>query len=191
MENLLEKCFKVGQNPNHRLGTLDRQAGLNETSDVTLEPLLLYGQHPVKVDSKNRLGMPADVRQRIKAESHGKDFFLIVGHNRRPWLYPDKFYEALVNQTQSDLTPGTEMSDFDRMSLALAEWVELDAQGRVQIPVRSLNWTGIQPTQEFFLIGVRDHLELWDKTEWENERKALLERGPDIVARARQARQAQ
>ena len=156
-----------------------------------MEPLLLYGQHPVKVDSKNRLGMPADVRQRIKAESHGKDFFLIVGHNRRPWLYPDKFYEALVNQTQSDLTPGTEMSDFDRMSLALAEWVELDAQGRVQIPVRSLNWTGIQPTQEFFLIGVRDHLELWDKTEWENERKALLERGPDIVARARQARQAQ
>src|SRR6185437_7133630 len=120
-----------------------------------------------------------------------KDFFLVVGHNRRPWLYPEKFYEELVNKTQSDLTPGPEMSDFDRMNLALAQLVELDSQGRILIPVRSMAWTGLQQTREFFLIGVRDHLELWDKTDWENERTALLERGPDIVARARQARQSQ
>lgn len=154
-----------------------------------MEPLFLFGQHPVAVDAKNRLGVPAVVRRRIKPESHGKDFYLVVGHNRRPWLFPDKFYEELVTQQKSDLASGPAVSDFDRMNLALAEFVELDGQGRIQIPMRSTEWTGLQQTKEFFLLGVRDHLELWDKTDWENERKALLDRGPDVVARAREARE--
>lgn len=156
-----------------------------------MEPLFLFGQYPVKVDSKNRLLVPADIRRRIKPESHGKDFYLTVGYNRRPWLYPDKFYEELVSLQKPDLASGPDLSDFDRMSLSLAEWIELDGQNRLQIPVRSVEWTGLQQTKEFFLIGVRDHMELWDKAEWESERKTLLQRGPDIVARAKQARDKQ
>ena len=128
-----------------------------------METLFLFGQYPVKVDSKNRCLIPAEIRRRIKPESHGKDFFLIVGYNRRPWLFPDKFYEELVSHQKSDLASGPDLSDFDRMNLSLAQWVELDGQGRLLIPVRSMDWTGLQQTKEFYLIGVRDHLELCDK----------------------------
>ena len=156
-----------------------------------MEPLLLYGQYEVALDPKNRLPIPACVRRQIKPESHGKDFFLVVGQNRRPWLFPSFFYGELVARQQSELMPSPEVSECDRMNLALAQLVELDPQGRILVPVRSMSWTGLQQSKELYLLGVRDHLELWDKTAWEHERVSLVEHGPEIVARARQARQIQ
>jgi MraZ protein len=167
--------------------------GEPEAGNFGKEPLeapFFYGQYERSLDPKNRMLVPAEILRRIKPEVHGKDFFLIVGQNRRPWLYPDKFYEELVTNQKSEVAPGAEASDFDRMSLGLAQLVELDNQNRILIPVRSMVWAGLQQTKEFYLVGVRDHLELWERGDWENERKALMERGPEIVARARQARQA-
>lgn len=158
--------------------------------EETLEALFLYGHYEVSADAKNRMLIPADVRRRINPETHGKDYFLTVGVNGVPWLYPDKYYEYLATQVKPDIVPGMEATEFDRMNFGLAQLVELDAQGRILIPVRSLTWTGLEQKKKFYLVGVRDHLELWDVAEWENERKALLARNAEIVARARQARQA-
>ncbi len=156
-----------------------------------MEAPFLYGQYEVSVDAKNRLLVPSDVRRRIKPEIHGKDFFLILGNNRRPWLYPDKFYEGLVTQQQTELAAGPEQTEYDRMSLALAQLVELDSNGRILIPVRSMTWMGLQQTKEFYLLGVRSHLELWDKADWEKERETMPARSPDIEAAVRQARKTQ
>jgi MraZ protein len=156
-----------------------------------LDALFLYGHYEVSVDSKNRMLVPAGIRRRIKSESHGHDFYLILGPNRRPWLYPDKFFEELHTQQQSDLTPGAEQTDYDRMTFAMAQLVELDSQGRVLIPVRSMAWMGLQGTKDFYLLGVRDHLELWDKADWEKDRETMVVRSPDIAAAARSARKSQ
>lgn len=156
-----------------------------------MEAPFLYGQYEVSVDSKNRLLIPSDIRKRIKPETHGKDFFLLLGHNKRPWLYPDKFYENLVTEQKTELTPGPEQVNYDRMTLALAQLVELDNNGRVLIPVRSMALMGLQQTKEFYLLGVRTHLELWDKADWEKDRETMPARSPDIEAAARQARKTQ
>lgn len=154
-----------------------------------MDPLLLYGQFERDADSKNRILIPAEIRKRIKPEVHGKDFFLIIGQNKRPWLYPDKYYEYLAGRMTPDIAPGAESTDFDRYSFSLAEPVELDGQGRILIPAKTLAWAGLENRKKFFLIGVRDHLELWDVADWESERRALLARGPEIVSRVRQTRQ--
>ena len=140
------------------------------------------------MDSKNRLLIPSDIRKRIKPEIHGEDFFLLLGHNQRPWLYPDKFYESLVTEQKTELSPGPEQVNYDRMSLALAQLVELDTNSRVLIPVRSIASLGLQHTKEFYLLGVRTHLELWDKADWEKERETMPARSPYIEAAARLAR---
>jgi MraZ protein len=154
-----------------------------------LDPLLLYGQFERDADSKSRILIPAEVRKRINPDVHGKNFFLIIGQNKRPWLYPDKYYEFLAGRMTPDIAPGAEATDFDRYSFSLAEPVELDGQGRILIPAKTLAWAGLENRKKFFLIGVRDHLELWDVADWESERRALLARGPEIVSRVRQTRQ--
>jgi len=156
-----------------------------------LDAPFFHGQHEVSVDAKNRLLVPSEIRRRIKPEIHGKDFFIILGQNRRPWLYPERFYEELVNEKKPELMPGPAQTDYDRMTLALAQLVELDTNGRILIPVRSMAWMGLKETKEFYLLGVRSHLELWDKPDWEKERHGMPERSPDIEAAVRQERKTQ
>jgi MraZ protein len=43
--------------------------------------------------------------------------------------------------------------------------VELDVQGRIRIPQELAQLAGL--AQEAVLLGVQDHLELWDRKRWE------------------------
>ena len=142
-----------------------------------------WGQFSVGLDPKNRMLVPAEVRRQINPELHGKDFFLVVGSNRRPWLWCDKFYTYLIKQQPSQLARKSDILDYYRLSLGTAQLVELDNQNRILIPVRSMDWTGLQDVKQFYLVGVQDHLELWQKSDWENERRALHERAPDLTDR--------
>jgi DNA-binding transcriptional regulator/RsmH inhibitor MraZ len=44
--------------------------------------------------------------------------------------------------------------------------------------------------REVTLIGARDHLEIWNRTDWDARREQLLARSAEVVIRAKQARQA-
>ena len=156
-----------------------------------MEPLLFYGQYDVTLDKKSRMIIPADLRHCIDPERDGKNFFLLVGQNRRPWLYPDLVYTKLRSQEKQDPIPGIEQSDYDLMALAMAAKVEVDGQGRILVPAHTFEWTGIQKEQPLTLLGVREHLELWDREDWNRYRKTLLDRSAEVAQRARQARQDQ
>jgi len=149
---------------------------------------LLTGEYDLTIDEKNRLPVPAGIRKVINPEVHGEAFFLVVGVNRKPWLYPKTYYEELVMTVPTDVTPGEESLAFDQLNFAMASPLEWDAQGRVLIPEKTLRRTGLN--KEVTLIGVRDHLELWNRAEWESRRDELLSRSSEIALRAKQARTA-
>jgi MraZ protein len=153
-----------------------------------LRHLILYGEYELTVDDKNRMLVPAEVRRAIDPERDGEAFFLVVGINRVPWLYPEKTYEAMIAQVPAELTPGEDSLAFDQMNFAMISRLEWDKAGRVLIPEKTLRRTGIQ--RDVTLIGVRDHLELWNRGDWEIRREALLARSSEIALRAKQARQA-
>jgi MraZ protein len=54
---------------------------------------------------------------------------------------------------------------FSRLFYARAQSVEMDSQGRVRIPPELAALAGLG--KEAVLVGVQDHLELWDKGRWE------------------------
>jgi len=54
---------------------------------------------------------------------------------------------------------------FERMSFALASKVELDAQGRLLLNERLRKRAGLK--DQITLVGVRDHIELWNNEDWE------------------------
>jgi MraZ protein len=148
---------------------------------------VLFGEYELTIDDKNRILVPSEVRKSINSDADGEKFFLIVGVNRVPWFYPERYYEQLVSQTPTEITPGEDMLAFDQMNFAMADRLSLDKQGRVVIPDRTLRRTGLD--KDVTLIGVRDHLELWNRPAWEAHREALLARQAEIALKARQARQ--
>lgn len=148
--------------------------------------LVLYGEYELTIDDKNRMLIPSDVRKSLDSERDGDAFFLVFGTNRRPWLYPERQYERQVAEIQQDLAPTEDVLAFDQMLFAMASRLEWDKQGRVLIPEKTLRRTGLN--REVTLIGVRDHLELWNRDEWEVQREALLTRSSEIALRAKQAR---
>jgi len=148
---------------------------------------VLFGEYELTIDDKNRLLVPAEVRRSIPAE-FGEAFFVVVGINRVPWFYPERYYEELVMQAPVDMTPGEDLLAFDQLHFAMASKLPWDKQGRVLIPEKTLKRASVG--KEVTLIGARDHLELWNRADWELRREELERRSAEIAVRAKIARQA-
>jgi MraZ protein len=69
----------------------------------------------------------------------------------------------------------------------MASRLEWDKQGRVLMPEKTLRRTNVG--KDVTLIGVRDHLELWNRGDWEPHFEQLLARGAEVALKAKQARQ--
>ena len=137
-----------------------------------LRPLVLYGEYELTVDDKNRLLIPSEVRRLIDSERDGDVFFLVIGVNRKAWLYPERSYETMVSLVPNEITPGDDGLSRDQLLFAMASRLEWDKQGRVLVPEKTLRRTGL--SRDVTLIGVRDHLELWNRAEWDQRREQLI-----------------
>jgi MraZ protein len=60
---------------------------------------------------------------------------------------------------------GPDVRAFSRLFYAQAQPAELDGQGRIRIPPELAELAGL--SREAVLLGVQDHLELWDRGRWE------------------------
>ena len=147
--------------------------------------LVLYGEYELTIDDKNRMLVPSEVRRSIDPERDGEAFFMIVGVNGVPWLYPERAYEQLISQSPAERTPGEDALAFDQLSFGMASRMEWDKQGRILIPDKTLKRTGL--SKDVTLVGVRDHLQLWNRTAWEKRREELLAKSSEVALRAKQA----
>jgi MraZ protein len=127
--------------------------------------LLLTGEYEHVIDSKSRVLISNKLRNQIDADEHGSNFYLVLGANGILCLYPEKYFE----QVALAIAPGTAAPDeavaFERMSFALASKVELDRQGRLLLNERLRKRAGLK--DQVTLVGVRDHIELWNSESWE------------------------
>jgi MraZ protein len=154
----------------------------------TLRHAVLYGEYELSIDEKNRLLIPAEIRKSMTPDRDGEAFFLIVGVNRKPWLYPERYYEELITQPTPEITPAEDLLAFDQMNFAMANKIGWDKQGRCLIPDKTLRRTGTT-RGEVTLIGARDHLELWNRPDWDARREELMAKSSEIALRAKQVRQ--
>ncbi len=83
---------------------------------------------------------------------------------------------ARASPTQQDVRA------FNRLFYAQAEWAEVDSQGRVRIPTLLAQTAGI--SGEAVLLGVQDHLELWDQTRWQTYLQSRATQYDEIAERA-------
>jgi MraZ protein len=127
--------------------------------------LLLTGEYQHVVDNKSRVLISNKLRNQIDADKHGSSFYLVLGANGILCLYPEKYFEHIALAVAPGATAPDETVAFERISFALASKVELDGQGRLLLNESLRKRAGLK--DQITLIGVRDHIELWNSESWE------------------------
>jgi len=146
--------------------------------------LLLTGEYQHVVDAKSRVLISNKLRSQIDAEKHGSNFYLVLGANGILCLYPEKYFEQIVLAVAPKATAPDESVVFERMSFALASKVELDNQGRLLLNEKLRKRAGLQ--NDVMLVGVRDHIELWNSENWEQYLTDHMAQYQEQMSQARQ-----
>ena len=146
--------------------------------------LLLTGEFEHTVDDKNRLFISNKLRSQIDCEEYGSDFYLALGANGVLCLYPEKCFQQIALAG----APGTGAPDeavaYERLSFALASRIELDRQGRLLISEKLKRRANLG--SQLTLVGVRDHIEIWNTDDWE---QYLMDNVSSFQTQVSQARQ--
>ena len=60
--------------------------------------MAFLGEYEHSIDAKQRLAIPAEVRDLLHPESHGSAFVAAPGGNGSLWLWPEKTFETLSQE---------------------------------------------------------------------------------------------
>lgn len=124
--------------------------------------MLLTGTYPRALDEKGRLALPKRVREQLKEPTV---LYVTPGADQSLWLYTEAELERLAGKLDEAPATDAEARVFRRLYFAQTETVDLDKTGRILIPERLAQFAKL--TKEVVLVGVRDHLELWDAPRWQ------------------------
>jgi len=123
----------------------------------------LTGTYHRTVDEKQRLAVPKKLKEALLIES---EFTVYVAPetDRALTLYSGVEFDRRAKHLVDLSAQRAEVRNYQRLYYSQAEQVELDGQGRIRLPERLMEFAGIE--QEVVLLGVHDHIEVWDRTRW-------------------------
>ena len=135
----------------------------------------LMGQYFHAFDAKSRVTIPAKLRERIDPAQDGYGFVAVHGFDGVLYMYTPNLYDQVAPCFDSALHTKKDVRDFERITYGLAEQLEVDRLGRVLISEATRTQCGL--SKEVAIVGVRDHIEIWDREKWQAYiQKRLAER---------------
>ena len=146
--------------------------------------LLLTGEFQHVIDSKGRVLVSGRLRSQVDADEHGSNFYLVLGANGILCLYPEKYFERIALAIAPNVAAPDEAVAFERINFAFASKVELDSQGRLLLNDRLRKRAGLK--DQITLIGVRDHIELWNNDDWDTYVASHMTQYQKQMSQARQ-----
>lgn len=127
---------------------------------------MFFGTYAHCLDDKGRLVIPRKMR-----EEAGVKIFIMKGFDGALSIYKQISFEKLVEEFNTLPFNKKSNRDYLRIQLASTCELEIDKAGRIQIPQMLLNKYGI--SKEVMVIGAGDHIEIWDKTQYEKYLKEV------------------
>ena len=143
--------------------------------------MLLTGSFFRTLDEKLRFSLPKTIRLALGDEGQ-IPFYAAPGTDGSLALYTEESFSRLASQLDMASPTGTEVRAFTRLFYAQAQRIEVDRNGRLRIPTELAEFAGMQ--KEIVLLGVRDHIELWDKNRWDDYLAGKQPRYDEIAERA-------
>lgn len=133
---------------------------------------MFLGEYEHSIDAKGRLAVPAKFRAQMD-----KGAVISKGMGSCLSIYTLERWE----QKSSELIAGMssdELRDFERRVYPSASEIELDAQGRMVVPMKLRTYAKL--AADVTIAGVRDHFEIWDRANWQSYQDQLEREGQGI-----------
>lgn len=124
--------------------------------------MLFTGSYPRTLDEKQRLALPRKHREEL---SDQKQVVLAPGTEGCVAVYPTEVFAQMADRLAQHAPSGRDVRSFSRLFFAQAETADIDSQGRLRVPAELAKLADLK--EDVMVVGVRDHLELWDKGRWE------------------------
>ncbi|MGE5314708.1 MAG: division/cell wall cluster transcriptional repressor MraZ [Acidobacteriota bacterium] len=137
------------------------------------------GSYQFTVDSKGRINLPAKMRKNIAPEA-GDTFVLTRGYETCIFVYPNDEWMLLEESIRKLRSTDPKHRQFMRTLLELATEVQIDSASRLMLPKDLLQFAKID--NEVKIIGVLDHIEVWNPAVYAGYQEARVETYEDIAA---------
>ena len=121
---------------------------------------MLRGEYHHTIDEKGRLTIPSKIRYEL-----GEEFIVTRGLDNCLAVYSKDEWNNIVNKYK-ELPNTKDARNFMRFLLSGATMSGFDKQGRINISIPLTIYAGLK--KECIIIGVNDHLEIWDMERWNN-----------------------
>lgn len=126
--------------------------------------MALTGTWPRTLDDKGRLAVPKRVREDLGGMDL-KSLFLAPWTEKSLAVFTPKNFETLAQRFSEKSAGKSDVRNYMRLFYAKAEQLDVDSQGRLRIPDRLKVFAELE--REVVLLGVNDHLEVWDAARWD------------------------
>lgn len=127
--------------------------------------MLLTGKFERTLDEKLRFAVPKPIRDALDFPNNTV-FFLCPGTDESIALYSEQAFSRLADRLEQFPPTGQDVRAFSRLFFAQVQRVEMDRQGRIRLPGDLAELASIE--KDVVLLGVGDHLEVWDRDRWFN-----------------------
>ncbi|MFV0380539.1 MAG: division/cell wall cluster transcriptional repressor MraZ [Anaerorhabdus sp.] len=135
---------------------------------------MFIGEFRHSIDNKNRVIIPSKFREEL-----GESFVVTKGLDGCLTVYTAVQWSALLEQLQRLPSTKRESRLYIRSLTAKATECEFDNQGRIKIPPYLLDEGKIN--KDCIIVGVADHIEIWNPDTWEGYCKQADESLEDIA----------
>jgi MraZ protein len=127
--------------------------------------MALTGTYERTMDDKLRLAIPRQLRDGFR-EADSEELFLAPGNEGCLSIFSKAGFEAFATKMATISTGRVQVRNFLRLYYSQAECVQVDKQSRIRVPERLTKMAELK--HNVVLIGVHDHVEIWDKERWDS-----------------------
>lgn len=121
---------------------------------------MFIGEYHHTIDEKGRIIIPAKFREEL-----GNHFIVTRGIENCLFVYSYENWTKITNKLNSLPFTQRDARTFNRFFLSGATEVELDKQGRINLPTPLVQYAAL--TKDCVVIGTGDRLEVWSEQTWD------------------------
>ncbi len=114
-----------------------------------------------QIDAKGRIRLPAKFKEEL-----GANPVVMQMPNKSLRVYPKSKAEEILNDLMQRVDFADELGGLAQSTFSSrCEVAEVDTQGRIMLARNHIEVAEL--TKEVAVVGVVDHLEIWDKSRWD------------------------
>jgi MraZ protein len=135
---------------------------------------MFIGEYEHSIDAKGRMAVPAKFRAKLASGA-----VVTRGLDKCLFLYAREEWEKIAQKLANLPLSKSNARAFARLMLAGAMEVEIDKQGRINLPKYLTGYASV--SGKAIIAGLYNRLEIWNPKDWEGYKEKAEEGSSEIV----------